>query len=176
MPFPLQADIRAIHERAMLWLTQTEIAMNPVLQQTYWLATFALLAGYFGGWHPGLEWAMVLTAAQGVQLTLTRRGFRALDVQVRWFYVGLLLLGTMPGMRWLHPLLFAGLMARLATEYCLAARLLVLLPWNRSVPFSAALVQWVLLSAPAPGSITARLAEWGRQASRGRDGRIAGLE
>jgi hypothetical protein len=96
--------------------------MNPLLQQTYWLSTFALLAGYFGGWPPGLAWAMALTAAQGVQLTLTRRRLRALDVQVRWFYLGLLLLGTMPGMRWLHPLLFAGLMTRLATEYCLAAR------------------------------------------------------
>jgi hypothetical protein len=152
--------------------------MNPLLQQTYWLATFALLAGYFGGWHPGLEWAMVLTAAQGVQLTLTRRRLRALDVQVRWFYLGLLLLGTMPGMRWLHPLLFAGLMTRLATEYCLAARLLVLLPWNRTVPFSAALLHRVLLSAPAPGSIAARLAERGRQAprARGRDGRVADPE
>jgi hypothetical protein len=152
--------------------------MSPLLQQTYWLTTFALLAGYFGGWHPGLDWAIALTAAQAVQLTLTRVGFRALDVQVRWLYLGLLLLGTNPGMRWLHPLLFAGLMARLATEYCLAARLLVLLPWNRTVPFRPAVLHWVLLSAPAPGSIAARLAEWSRQASRvrDRDGSVAGLE
>lgn len=142
--------------------------MNPLLQQTYWLATFALLASHFGGWGPGLDAAMALTAAQAIQLTLKRRGLRALDVQVRWFYLGLLLLGTLPTMRWLLVVLFVGLMARLAAEYCLAARLVVLLPWNRSVPFGAALLRWVLLSPPAPGSIAVRLAEWDRQASPAR--------
>ena len=151
--------------------------MSPLAQRTYWLATFALLAGHFGGWGPGLEWAMALTAVQAFQLTLTRRGLSALDVQVRWFYLGLLLLGTLPPMRWLLVVLFLGLMARLAAEYCLAARLLVLLPWNRAVPFSAALLRWVLLSPPAPGSIAVRLAEWGRQASSARRvSPITGLE
>jgi hypothetical protein len=134
--------------------------MNALAQQTYWQATAAVLAGHFGGWDPGLHWAIALTATQAVQLTLTRRGWRALDVQVRWFYLGLLLLGTLPGMGWLQALLFAGLMARLVADYCLAARMLVLLPWNRTAPFSAALVRWVLLSPPAPGSIGTRLADW----------------
>ena len=72
-------------------------------------------------------------------------------------HLGLLLLGHVPGLWFLHLVQFVGVNAMLVADYCLLARLLVLLPWNRGVPLSARLVRQALFSAPAPGAIHHRL-------------------
>jgi hypothetical protein len=134
--------------------------MSPLIRRAYWQATALALAAHFAGWPPGLPLAMAATLAQAVHFLVLRRPWRALEVQVRWFYLGLLCLGAWPGMAWVHALQFAGLVALLVTDYCPAARTLMLLPWNRpGVPLSLALLRWLLLSPPAPGSIAERLAQ-----------------
>jgi hypothetical protein len=85
------------------------------------------------------------------------RSLRAFDVQVRVAYLLLLCLG-LAGPLWpLHLIQFVGVNALLVADYCPLARLLVLLPWNRDVPLTAALLRWLVLSPPAPGSIVSRL-------------------
>jgi hypothetical protein len=131
--------------------------MNLITQRVYWQATALLLTAHFGGWPHGLAFALGLNVVQVVHFLAVRRTLRALDVQVRCLYLAVLILGLWPPLGALHVLQLAGLVALLVADYCLAARMLVLMPWNRNVPLSTALVRWVLLSPPAPGSIADRM-------------------
>jgi hypothetical protein len=131
--------------------------MRPIFVRFYWQATAFLLALSFGGLAAALPGAIALNAVQALHFSAVRRSWRTLDVQVRWFYLGLLLLGTSPQLWWLHGLQTAGLLALLVADYCPAARLLVLMPWNRRVPFSARLLWQTLRLPPRPGSMADRM-------------------
>ena len=131
--------------------------MSAHVRRIYWQATALLLAAHFAGWAPALALAILLTAVQSVHCAVQGRSLRAFAVQVRVGYLALLLLGLWPPLAALHVVQFAGVNALLTVDYCPLARLLVLAPWNRSVPFSGALVCWGLLSPPAPGAIVDRV-------------------
>jgi hypothetical protein len=130
--------------------------MNILPRQFGWWLTALLLGAGLVGWWPGLYGAMVLTAARAARRTLQPGGLRRLDAQVRVFYLGLLLLGVQPGLRWLHLAQWAGVIVLLVTDYCLAARLLMLLPWNRDEPLTLWQVSWLLLAPPGPRPIRSR--------------------
>lgn len=132
--------------------------MHPITRRLYWQLTALLLVIHFmqGPW--ALALAIALNVLQVVHVALRRRSVRALDVQVRVAYLGLLVLGTLPGLWPIHVVQFVGVNALLVADYCLLARLLTLLPWHRPRPLSVALVRDVLLTPPAPGPIAARLA------------------
>jgi hypothetical protein len=132
--------------------------MTPLTKRLYWQLTALLLAVHFVHGGPALALAIALNVLQVVHVTLRRRGVRALDAQVRVAYLALLVLGTAPGLWPIHVVQFVGVNALLVADYCLLARLLTLLPWNRPRPLSIALVRDVLLTPPAPGPIAARLA------------------
>lgn len=121
--------------------------MNDTLRRSYWQATALLLAAHLAGWSVGLPAVLALLVVMVGHFLAWHRSCRALEVQVRLLYLGLLALGAaLPHGAWLHALQLAGLAVRLATDYCLAARLLVLMPWNRVEPFSGALLRRALLS------------------------------
>lgn len=132
--------------------------MHTITKRLYWQLTALLLAIHVLQAPSALALAIALNALQVVHVALRRRSLRALDVQVRVAYLGLLLIGTFPGLWPIHVVQFVGVNALLVADYCLLARLLTLLPWNRPRPLSAALVRDVLLTPPAPGPIAARLA------------------
>jgi hypothetical protein len=141
--------------------------MNPVLKRLYWQLTALLLAAHFAGCSSSLDAAIALSGVQVAHVAILSGGqWRALDLQVRLVFFALLGVGTLPGMEWLHLLQFAGINGVLVADYCLLARLLSLLPWNRSHALSWALVRRVLLLPPTPGSITARLAATDQAAGR----------
>lgn len=131
--------------------------MSPHVRRLYWQATALLLAAHFAGWAPALVLALLLTAVQSVHFAVQAHSLRAFAVQVRVGYLALLLVGLWPPLAPLHVVQFVGVNALLTVDYCPLARLLVLAPWNRSVPFSGALVRWVLLAPPAPGAIVDRV-------------------
>lgn len=133
--------------------------MTPRLARMYWQLTALLLAAHFAGTPHALAAAMVLTALNAAHAFVQRRNARALPVQVRVAYLGLLLAGSWAPLQWLHLVQFIGVNAMLVADYCLLARLLMLLPWNRSVPLSMHLFVWLLTVPPAPGAISARLGE-----------------
>lgn len=141
--------------------------MNPTLKRLYWQLTALLLAAHFAQWSWGLPLAIVLNGVQVAHFAFARCGrWQALELQVRLAYFGLLGLGSLPGLWPLHVIQFVGVNAMLVVDYCLLARLLTLLPWNRPQPLSWAFVRRVLLLPPAPGPITARLAATGQAAGR----------
>jgi len=131
--------------------------MKPLTRRAYWQLTASLLTAHFAGWAAGMDSVIALTVLHALHCTARSRSDRRLDVQVRWFYLLLLVLGLAPGLGWIHLVQWAGVSALLVADYCAAARLLVLMPWNRSVPLTGALVRWALLSPPSPESIIDRL-------------------
>lgn len=127
--------------------------MDPRVKKLYWQITALLLAAHFAGWLPALALAMALTLVQVGHFGWYRRDLLAFEVQVRAAYLGLLLVGTLPGCWPLHVIQFVGVNALLVAEYCPLARMLALAPWNRTQPLTPALLRQALLTPPVRGSI-----------------------
>jgi hypothetical protein len=123
----------------------------------YWLLTEVALGASLAGWKAGLTVAIALTTVQGIHLGLRARSMVALPVQVRAAFLGLLLLGSWPPLHALHWMQLAGTAVVLVFDYCVLARLLSLLPWNRRVPLTRARLRATFLSPPVRGSIAAAL-------------------
>jgi hypothetical protein len=70
-------------------------------------------------------------------------------VQIRLAYTLLLVMCFIPPLRWLYWLPTLGTVALLAFGYCLMARTLSLLPWNRDERMTLDLVRRTFLNAPA---------------------------
>ena len=127
------------------------------LKRGYWLATAVLLTIGLFGWPLGLAAAIGLTAAQLVHFAYREPGIRTLTLQVRALYLALLLLGLWPPLAVLHVLQMVGVWVNVLFRYCVAARMVSLMPWNRRAPLSVRLVAWTFLSPPAAGSILERI-------------------
>ena len=119
----------------------------------YWLATVGLLAAHFAGAPSALRLAITLTGIQVVYYTLLEGEAKAFSVQIRVAFLGLLLLGLWKPLRFVHGIQLAGTLAVVLFDYCLLARILSLLPWNRRVTLSASLAIRTIFSRPVTGSI-----------------------
>ena len=132
--------------------------MSNWVKKLYWQGCALTL----GAEALGLPWAarlaVVICAMQMAHALALHRHFLSLPVQVRVAFFLLLVVGNAgPALPWLHALQFAGVNLLLVSENCVLARLLTLLPWNRSVPLSPSLVRAVFMLPPAPGSVAERL-------------------
>lgn len=127
--------------------------MNPKIKRLYWQLTALLLAAHFAGWAHAMPLAMALTAWQAAHVAWVRGTLWTLDVQVRIAYLALLVLGHAGPLWPIHVVQFVGVNALLVVDYCLLARLLVLMPWNRVEPLTARLVRQALFMPPAPEAI-----------------------
>lgn len=132
-------------------------SMDARIRRLYWQLTALGLACHFAGWTAALPLVLALNAVQVVHVLALRRSLRPLDAQVRLGYLALLLLGTIGPLWPIHVVQFVGVNALLVADYCPLARALVLLPWNRQQPLTPALLRWLALVPPAPGSIVDRL-------------------
>jgi len=119
----------------------------------YWAATAATLALGLAGVDAGLTAAIGLNAIQVLHFVARTRGTTAFMVQVRVVYLGLLLLGLLPELQILHWLQLAGTTATVTVGYCPLARLLALVPPNRTRRLDLALLRRALLTPPTAGSI-----------------------
>lgn len=119
----------------------------------YWLATAALLSWGLTGNSTGFVLAIGLTVIQLIHFILRERRLNAFPVQLRMGYLMLLVLALPPSMQWLYWLPGIGTWAQVLFGYCLLARTLTLLPWNRSVPLSTSLLRRTFLARPVRGSI-----------------------
>lgn len=113
-----------------------------------WAVTAVLLA--LGLWGvPGcFEAAIVLSAGQTAVMLIRERSVSAFPVQLRVAYTLLLLASYPPWMNWLYWVPAVGTSVLVIFGYCLTARLLSLLPWNRQEPISLDLLRRTFLSAP----------------------------
>jgi hypothetical protein len=122
-----------------------------------WLFTWLLLLG--GLFHQSFyPWVVVLSALHAL-LFLWLFGFRKdpFPVQVRLAYFLWTFVGTyVPGMTILMYITTVGLPANLFMNYCPLARLMLLMPWNRSEPFSLNLLKRAFLSPPSVGRFVPR--------------------
>ncbi len=117
-----------------------------------WLTTVLLLATGLAGHPTGFIAAIALSAAQSAWFALKLGRLNAFPVQIRIAYTGLLLLCLAPALRWLYWLPTVGTTALLLFGYCLMARMLSLMPWNRVANLSFTLVRQTFLTPPMPGN------------------------
>lgn len=119
----------------------------------YWLVTAILLTAGVSGWSMGFFLAIGLTIIQVVHFSILERSLDAFPVQVRFGYLLLLLVASPEPLRLIYWIPTIGTWAQILFGYCLMARTVSLLPWNRKEPFSFSLLKRTLLSAPVPGNI-----------------------
>ena len=126
-----------------------------------WLITAAVLGLGLAGYPMAFLAAIALSAAQTVFFILRDRNLRSSPVQTRAAYTVLLLVCFVPGLQWLYWLPTVGTLALVVCGYCLMARFLSLLPWNRSERITPGLLRHTFLSAPALGNAPQGVAEGG---------------
>jgi len=118
-----------------------------------WLVTAALLAFGLAGRPFAFLAAIILSVAQSIVFVLRERSLISFPVQIRVAYTLLLLVCYIPVMRWLYVLPTAGTFVLVLVGYCPMARILSLLPWNRTAPITLDLVRRTFLSPPVVGNV-----------------------
>ena len=119
----------------------------------YWLVTAVLLTAGFLVSPDAFLGAIGVTVWQLLHYRLREGSNSAFPVQVRFWYLVLLLVALPGPMQWLYWVPTIGTWAQLIFGYCTMARLVSLFPWNRSEPFSGSLVRRTFFSAPVRGNI-----------------------
>jgi hypothetical protein len=114
-----------------------------------WLITALCLACGLAGYPAGFTGAIVISVAQTLWFLQRHRALAAFPVQIRIAYTALLLVCLVPLMRWLFWLPTLGTFALVLFGYCLMARVLSLMPWNRSERLSSRFVARAFLTPPS---------------------------
>jgi hypothetical protein len=113
-----------------------------------WALTTILLAIGLGGFPGAFMAALGITAVQTIVILIREKRFSAFPVQLRVTYLALLAICFIPSMQWLYWLPMVGTFALVTFGYCLLARVLSLLPWNRHEALSTDLLLRTFLSRP----------------------------
>jgi len=122
---------------------------------TIWFITWILLViGLFDrAFYQHVCLFTILHAA--LFLWLFRFRISPFPIQVRLAYVAWVFAGTyVPALVILMYIATVGLVGNLFFRYCLLARLMTLLPWNRQEPFSWGLFRRTLTTPPVQGKFT----------------------
>jgi len=119
----------------------------------YWLVTAVLLTVGLLGNEMGFFLAAGLTIFQLMHYILREKGIKAFPVQVRFWYLLLLIVSLPDSLQWLFWVPCVGTWAQVLFGYCAMARLVSLFPWNRETPFTTKLVVNTFLSRPVRGSV-----------------------
>jgi hypothetical protein len=119
----------------------------------YWLVSACLLTAGVAGEPLGFILAIGLTLFQLVHYVMREGSIKAFPVQVRFWYLLLLLLAFWEPLRLLYWIPVIGTWVQVIFGYCTMARCVSLLPWNRSVSFTPGLLKKTFFSRPVRGSI-----------------------
>jgi len=119
----------------------------------YWLVTAGLLSYGVFGHFIGFLLAIGLTVVQLIHFIIREKGITAFPVQVRFWYLMLLIVALPGPLQCVYWIPTIGTWAQILVGYCAMARFVSLFPWNRSEPFSFALLQKTFLSRPVKGNI-----------------------
>ena len=121
-----------------------------------WWYMLATLGGVLAGLLVEPVWllaAIGLCALQVVHFGAEDKNYFSFSCQVRYVMMGIFVLRLAEPLRWIYWIPVVGLTARLTVNYCLLARLVSLLPWNRKEPVTWALVKRTIFSTPVQGCI-----------------------
>ena len=119
----------------------------------YWLLTVCLLTAGIAGIQSAFIWAIGVTVFQLVYFIIIDKSIMSFSVQVRFWYLVLLFLALPGSLQLIYWVPAAATWVQVLFGYCTMARLVSLLPWNRSEPFSLLLLQRTFLTRPVRGSI-----------------------
>lgn len=119
----------------------------------YWLAADVLLVYGLAGGALGFIPVIALCTVQALHFIARHRSLSAFPVQVRVWYLGLLLFGLWEYGYFMYWIQLAGTTAMVLVDYCPLARFLSLMPWNRREPLSWQLVRRTVFSPPVKGNI-----------------------
>jgi len=119
----------------------------------YWLATVVFMSIGLCGYAMGFILAIGLMFIQLTHYSIREKNFTAFPVQVRYWYLLLVLISWPDFMQWLYWAPTIGTWIQIFFGYCAMARLVALLPWNRNEPLSFRLLRRTFFSPPVKGSI-----------------------
>jgi len=119
----------------------------------YWFVTACLLAAGVAGYQIGFFLAVGLTVFQLIHFTIREHSISAFPVQVRFWYLILLLVALPEPLQIVYWVPTVGTWAQVIFGYCAMARCVSLLPWNRDERFSAGLLKKTFLTRPVRGNI-----------------------
>jgi len=97
--------------------------------------------------------ALIIAVVQLVHFSIAEGGLTKFPVQIRLGYLSFLLISMPESMQWMLWLPAVGTVARVVFGYCLMARMLMLMPFNREIELSWNFVKEAFLTAPVRGSI-----------------------
>jgi len=119
----------------------------------YWVVSASLISAGVAGYKAGFFIAIGLTIFQLLHFIIMEKGITAFPVQVRFWYLMLLLVSLPEPMQLLYWVPTIGTWAQVIFGYCTMARCVSLFPWNRREKFSVGLLKKTFLSPPVRGSI-----------------------
>jgi len=120
----------------------------------YWLASAALLTAAVLLQAPlALPAAIGLTVVQLAHFAILSRGLLTFQLQVRIAYLALLLVAAWPPLRFVLWAPVVGTWAVVVADYCLLARCLSLLPWNRVTPLTWREAAATFVRPPVAGAV-----------------------
>lgn len=119
----------------------------------YWALTTILLVGVLAGNSQCLQAVIALNIVQVIHFAIREKSLTAFPVQVRITYLGMLFVAQAPYMVWIFWWQLVGTSAMVLFGYCFLARLLSLLPWNRTEPYSVENLKRTFLSPPQKGNV-----------------------
>ena len=119
----------------------------------YWLVTAGLLTYGVSGNFIGFMLAIGLTIFQLIHFIVREKNITAFSVQVRFWYLMLLIVALPEPLQLVYWIPTIGTWAQIIFGYCTMARCVSLFPWNRSDSFSFSLLQKTFFSRPVRGSV-----------------------
>ena len=119
----------------------------------YWFLTVVMLTFAVTGFQEAVYAAMALCSWQVIHFRARESSFKAFPVQVRIAYLGLLAISLLPGGFLILWLQLVGTTAMVTVNYCLLARVLSLMPWNRTTPVNFKIIVSTIFSFPVAGSV-----------------------
>lgn len=119
----------------------------------YWLVTAVFLSFGVAGEVLGFQLAIALTVFQLLHYVYREGSCTTFPVQVRFWYLMLLIISYAEPMQWLYWVPTIGTWAQIIFGYCTMARLVSLFPWNRSEAFSLDLLSKTFFSRPVKGNV-----------------------
>ena len=119
----------------------------------YWLVTAGLLTYGVSGNQVGFVLAIVITIIQLIHYIVRERSIKAFPIQVRYWYLVLLLIAWHEPLQWIYWISTIGTWAQIIFGYCTMARCVSLLTWNRSEALSLELIKKTFFSRPVRGSV-----------------------
>jgi hypothetical protein len=119
----------------------------------YWLVIACLLTTGVAGLTIGFILAIGVSVLQLRHFILREHSISAFPVQVRFWYLILLLVALPAPLQIIYWAPLLGTWVQLIFGYCAMARCVSLLPWNRNEPFSVDLLLRTFLSRPVRGSV-----------------------